>query len=51
MIIRTLRIRQDEDIHQMVEDFLIFLKGYITEHRVDEIVSTSQWIGACAILF
>ena len=37
MIIRTLRIRQDEDIHQMVEQFLIFLKGYIAEHRVDEI--------------
>jgi hypothetical protein len=37
MIIRTLRIRQDENIQQMVEHFLIFLKGYIQEHLVDEI--------------
>jgi hypothetical protein len=37
MIIRTLRIREQEDIYQSVERFLIALKSYIQEHRVDEI--------------
>ncbi len=37
MIIRTLRIREKEGIYQSVERFLIFLKRYIREHRVNEI--------------